>query len=85
MAGNFCGVLIFVIFVVDLAVMIIATHKKSMTHTRMCGVHAHARSGGGRGHLHPVTKIKTTKINSGSYFHLFTKIGTPKNYLPYGI
>ena len=35
--------------------------------------------------LHPVTKIKTTKINSDSYFRLFTKIGTPENYPPYGI
>ena len=35
--------------------------------------------------LQPVTKIKTTKINSDSYFRLFMKIGTPENYLPYGI
>ena len=35
--------------------------------------------------LQPVTKIKTTKINSDSYFRLFIKIGTPENYLPYGI
>ena len=26
--------------------------------------------------LHPVTKIKTTKISCGSYFRLFMKIGT---------
>ena len=30
--------------------------------------------------FHPVMKIKATKINSDSYFRLFTKIGTPENY-----
>ena len=29
-------------------------------------------------------EIKTTKINSDSYFWLFTIIGTPENYPPYG-
>ena len=35
--------------------------------------------------LYPVTKIKTMKVNSDSYFRLFTKIGTPENYPPYGM
>ena len=34
---------------------------------------------------HPVTKIKTMKINSDGYFRFFTNIGTPENYPPYGI
>ena len=35
--------------------------------------------------LQPAMKTRTTKINSDSYFQLFTKIGTPEKYLPYGI
>ena len=33
----------------------------------------------------PLGLQPVTKINSDSYFRLFMKIGTPENYLPYGI
>ena len=32
-----------------------------------------------------VTKIKTTKINSGASVQLITKFNTPENYQPYGM
>ena len=35
--------------------------------------------------LHPVMKIKTTKIDSDSYYQLLTRIDTPENYPPYGL
>ena len=38
----------------------------------------------GMAHHAAVTKIKTTKINSGAFFRLLTEYCPPKNYPPYG-
>ena len=70
-AGNFRGVLIFVIFVT------IPRDTKFSTHEIFPHLSFAYRASG-------VTKFKTTKINSEDPRQLFTKICTPENYPLYG-
>ena len=78
-AGNFRGVLIFVIFVTIPRVTKFSTHEffHPRIFSRLLTSFAYRASG--------VTKFKTTKINSEDPRQLFTKICTPKNYPLYGI
>ena len=78
-AGNFRGVLIFVIFVTIPRVTKFSTHEffHPRIFSRLLTSFAYRASG--------VTKFKTTKINSEDPRQLFTKICTPENYPLYGI
>ena len=77
-AGNFRGVLIFVIFVTIPRVTKFSTHEffHPRIFSRLLTSFAYRASG--------VTKFKTTKINSEDLRQLFTKICTPENYQLYG-
>ena len=77
-AGNFRGVLIFVIFVTIPRVTKFSTHEffHPRIFSRLLTSFAYRASG--------VTKFKTTKINSEDPRQLFTKICTPENYPLYG-
>ena len=78
-AGNFRGVLIFVIFVTIPRVTKFSTHEffHPRIFSRLLTSFAYRASG--------VTKFKTTKINSEDPRQLFTKICTPENYPLYGM
>ena len=78
-AGNFRGVLIFVISVTIPRVTKFSTHEffHPRIFSRLLTSFAYRASG--------VTKFKTTKINSEDPRQLFTKICTPENYPLYGI
>ena len=77
-AGNFRGVLIFVIFVTIPRVTKFSTHEffHPRIFSRLLTSFAYRASG--------VTKFKTTKIYSEDPRQLFTKICTPENYPLYG-
>ena len=68
LTGYFCGVLIFVIFMVSLQVTKISTHEFSTTHVIGASIHDQI-----------ATKFRTTRITSKRHHKLFTIICTPGN------